>query len=571
MMAAMAMFETMFAPTRLVHLSSIDIVIIAFYFVLVLAIGFYLKSRANTAEDFFMAGREMTAWIAGLSFLSANLGSLELMGWAAAAYQYGILATHWYWIGAIPAMLFLGLVMMPFYYISKTHSVPGYLKLRFGESSRTLSSVSFAFMTVLMSGINMYSMALVMKVVLGWDIHFSIWVSSITVAVYVALGGLRSAIFNEVLQFILIWAGALLIPILGLIEAGGWSNLKLQIAHNASSEYTHLWSTLGTSTGNPMGIHWTGIVFGLGFVISFGYWTTDFLVVQRVLTAKDLRAAKMAPIIGAAFKMMVPFIVILPGLLALAVLPFKLVGETQAVATGGHSYNEVLPLMLARYCGPGLLGLGITALIAGFMSGMAGNVSAFTTVWTYDIYRALIKKDGSDQHYVNMGRWCTIVGVLISVGTAYLVMSFASIMDYVQALFSFFIAPLFGTVVLGMLWKRATSAGGFLGLLAGTVSSIGMWAWVKVDPSAIRYVAMSPSATDMAANMYRALWSWIVCVLVTVAVSYVTTPKTDAELNGLVYGVTVMPHEEQVAFYHRPVFWAIVVSIVFVILNLLLW
>ena len=571
MMAAMAMFETMFAPTRLVHLSSIDIVIIAFYFVLVLAIGFYLKSRANTAEDFFMAGREMTAWIAGLSFLSANLGSLELMGWAAAAYQYGILATHWYWIGAIPAMLFLGLVMMPFYYISKTHSVPGYLKLRFGESSRTLSSVSFAFMTVLMSGINMYSMALVMKVVLGWDIHFSIWVSSITVAVYVALGGLRSAIFNEVLQFILIWAGALLIPILGLIEAGGWSNLKLQIAHNASSEYTHLWSTLGTSTGNPMGIHWTGIVFGLGFVISFGYWTTDFLVVQRVLTAKDLRAAKMAPIIGAAFKMMVPFIVILPGLLALAVLPFKLVGETQAVATGGHSYNEVLPLMLARYCGPGLLGLGITALIAGFMSGMAGNVSAFTTVWTYDIYRALIKKDGSDQHYVNMGRWCTIVGVLISVGTAYLVMSFASIMDYVQALFSFFIAPLFGTVVLGMLWKRATSAGGFLGLLAGTLSSIGMWAWVKVDPSAIRYVAMSPSATDMAANMYRALWSWIVCVLVTVAVSYVTTPKTDAELNGLVYGVTVMPHEEQVAFYHRPVFWAIVVSIVFVILNLLLW
>jgi solute:Na+ symporter, SSS family len=571
MTAVMAPFAAVLVPTRLVHLSAVDVAIVAFYFALVLAIGFYLKSRANTAEDFFMAGREMTAWIAGLSFLSANLGSLELMGWAAAAYQYGILATHWYWIGAIPAMLFLGLVMMPFYYISKTHSVPGYLKLRFGESSRTLSSVCFAFMTVLMSGINMYSMALVMKVVLGWDIHFSIWVSSLTVAVYVALGGLRSAIFNEVLQFILIWAGALLIPVLGLIEAGGWANLKLQIARNASSEYTHLWSTLGTSTGNPMGIHWTGIVFGLGFVISFGYWTTDFLVVQRVLTAKDLRAAKMAPIIGAAFKMMVPFIVILPGLLALAVLPMKLVGETQAVATGGHSYNEVLPLMLARYCGPGLLGLGITALIAGFMSGMAGNVSAFTTVWTYDIYRALIKKDGSDAHYVNMGRWCTIVGVLISVGTAYLVMSFASIMDYVQALFSFFIAPLFGTVVLGMLWKRATSSGGFLGLLAGTLSSIGMWAWVKVDPSAIRYVAMSSSATDMAANMYRALWSWIVCVLVTVAVSYVTTPKTDAELDGLVYGVTTMPHEEAVAFYHRPIFWAIVISVMFVILNILVW
>ena len=301
--------------SRLVHLSTIDFFIIVFYFVLVLAIGFYLKERSNTGEDFFMAGREMTAWIAGLSFLSANLGALELMGWAGAAYQYGILAAHWYWIGAIPAMLFLALVMMPFYYISKTHSVPGYLKLRFGEASRTLSSVSFALMTVLMSGINMYSMALVLKIVLGWNINFSVLVSSATVAVYVSLGGLRSAIFNEVLQFILIWAGALLIPILGLIDAGGWSNLKTRIATNASSEYTHLWSTLGSSSNNPMGIHWTGIVFGLGAIISFGYWTTDFLVVQRVLSAKDLRAAKMAPIIGAGFKMMVPFIVILPGLL----------------------------------------------------------------------------------------------------------------------------------------------------------------------------------------------------------------------------------------------------------------
>jgi SSS family solute:Na+ symporter len=557
--------------STLVHLSAVDIAVIVFYFCLVLTIGLYLRRRANTGEDFFMAGREMTAWIAGLSFLSANLGSLELMGWAAAAYQYGILAAHWYWIGAIPAMLFLGIVMMPFYYISKTHSVPGYLKLRFGESSRALSAVSFALMTVLMSGINMYSMALVMKVVLGWDINFSIWVSSATVAVYVALGGLRSAIFNEVLQFILIWAGALLIPILGLHEAGGWNNLQQQIARNASAEYTHLWSTLGHFKDNPMGIHWTGIVFGLGAIISFGYWTTDFLVVQRVLAAKDLRAAKMAPIIGAAFKMMVPFIVILPGLLGIALLPMKLTGETAAIASGGHSYNEVLPLMLARYCGPGLLGLGITALIAGFMSGMAGNVSAFTTVWTYDIYRALIKKNESDTHYVSMGRWCTVLGVLISVGTAYLVMSFASIMDYVQALFSFFIAPLFGTVVLGMLWKRATSAGGFWGLLSGTLSSIGMYAWVKVDHSALRYVALSADARDMAENMYRALWSWIVCVVVTIVVSYLTKAKSDVELNGLVYGVTAIPHEAAVPVYHRPAFWAVVVGILFVVVNILFW
>ena len=556
-------------PQRLVRLSPVDIAIVVFYFAIVLIIGWYLKRMANTGEDFFMAGREMTAWIAGLSFLSANLGSLELMGWAASAYEYGILATHWYWIGAIPAMLFLALVMMPFYYISKTHSVPGYLKLRFGESSRALSAISFAFMTVLMSGINMYSMAIVLKVVLGWDIHFSIGVSSITVAVYVALGGLRSAIFNEVLQFVLIWAGALLVPILGLVETGGWSNLKARIAVNASSEYTHLWSTLGHFKNNPMGIHWTGIVFGLGFVISFGYWTTDFLVVQRVLAAKDLRSAKMAPIIGAAFKMMVPFIVILPGLLGLAVLPMKLVGENQALATGGYSYNEVLPLMFARYLGPGLLGLGITALIAGFMSGMAGNVSAFTTVWTYDIYRALIKKDGTDQHYVSMGRWTTVIGVLISVGTAYLVMRSASIMDYVQQLFSFFIAPLFGTVVLGMLWKRATGPGGFWGLLAGTVSSIGMWLWVNANPAAIQYVALSADAKPMAENMYRALWSWIVCVVVTVVVSYATRPMEESQLAGLVYGATTMPHEEPVAIYKRPMFWAVIVTIVFIVLNII--
>src|SRR5215468_8689603 len=560
-----------FAGQYLVRLSTVDMIIVVFYFVLVLAIGFYLKGRAKTSEDFFMAGRDMTAWVAGLSFLSANLGALELMGWAGSAYQYGILATHWYWVGAIPAMLFLALVMMPFYYISKTHSVPGYLKLRFGESSRALSSISFAFMTVLMSGINMYSMALVLKIVLGWNINVSILVSSVTVAIYVALGGLRSAIFNEVLQFILIWAGALLIPILGLIEAGGWNGLRARIATNASAEYTHLWSTLGKFSDNPMGIHWTGIVFGLGAVISMGYWTTDFLVVQRVLSAKDLRAAKMAPIIGAGFKMLVPFIVILPGLLGLALLPIKLVGEGQAIVSGGHSYNEVLPLMLARYCGPGLLGLGITALIAGFMSGMAGNVSAFATVWTYDVYRAMIKKNATDAHYVSVGRWCTFWGVLASIGTAYMVMSFASIMDYVQALFSFFIAPLFGTVLLGMLWKRASPAGGFWGLAAGTASSIGMWAWVQVDHSAVQYVALSPYAKDMAENMFRALWSGMICASVTIIVSLITTPKPEKELVGLVYGCTEIPSEGHLPVYQRPAFWACVVGAAFVILNIIFW
>jgi SSS family solute:Na+ symporter len=559
----------------IVSLDWVDSIIIAIYFIFVLGIGYYLLKFTKTGEDFFLAGRKMTSWIAGLSFVAANLGSLELMGWAASAYQYGILATHWYWIGAIPAMLFLGLIMMPFYYISKTHSVPGYLKLRFGEAASMLSAVSFAFMTIFMSGINMYAMALVMKVVLGWDINFSIWVSSITVMVYVVLGGLLSAIFNEVLQFMLIWLGALVIPIVGLVETGGWSGMVAKIHHNfPNGNYMHLWSTLGSFKDNPMGIHWTGIVFGLGLIISFGYWTTDFLVVQRVLSAKDLRSAKMAPVIGAGFKMFVPLIVILPGLLGLAVIP-NLVSQQQAIATGAHSYNEVLPLMLARYAGPGLLGLGVTALIAGFMSGMAGNVSAFATVWTYDIFRPahfyLTKKEKSDEYYVKMGRWCTIIGVIISIGTAYLVQQFASIMDYVQALFSFFIAPLFGTVIFGMLWKRTTAAGGFWGLLAGILSSVGMWLWVEIDPAALKYIALSSYAKTMAEDMYRALWSWLICVSVTIVVSYMTKPKPESELVGLVRGCTEIPSEGHLKIFKKPVFWASIIFVIFIALNIIFW
>ncbi len=570
-----SVFLLLLKSTSLVSLNWVDSLVIVLYFIFVVGIGFYLLRYTKTGEDFFLAGRRMSSWVAGLSFVAANLGSLELMGWAASAYQYGILATHWYWIGAIPAMLFLAIVMMPFYYISRTYSVPGYLKLRYGESTSMLSGVSFAFMTVLMSGINMFAMALVMKVILGWSIDFSIWVSSLTVMLYVVLGGLLSAIFNEVLQFMLIWLGALVIPVLGLIEAGGWSGMVAKIHANfPAGNYTHLWSTLGSFKDNPMGIHWTGIVFGLGFVISFGYWTTDFLVVQRLLSAKDLRSAKMAPIIGAGFKMMVPFIVILPGLLGLAVMP-GLLPQQQAIATGGNSYNEVLPLMLARYAGPGLLGLGITALIAGFMSGMAGNVTAFSTVWTYDIYRPihmkLAKKERPDEYYVKMGRWATIIGVIISIGTAYLVQQFASIMDYVQALFSFFIAPLFGTVILGMLWKRATGPGGFWGLLAGTLASVGMYVWVKLQPSALGIIALSKYAKPMADDMYRALWCWLVTVIVTIVVSYITTPKPEAELTGLVRGCTEIPSEGHLPLVKRPIFWAGVVFAVLVILNVIFW
>ena len=573
-----------FSVGPLARLSPLDIAVIAIYFAMVIWIGFYLKKQANTSEEFFMAGREMTAWIAGLSFVSANLGSLELMGWAGSAYQYGILAAHWYWVGAIPAMLFLGMVMMPFYYVCKTHSVPGYLKLRYGPGASIVSAFSFAFMTVLMSGVNMFAMAEVMKVVLGWDLNFSIIVSSLAVAAYVALGGLRSAIFNEVLQFVLIWGGALLVPIMGLVEAGGWTGFKAKLARDmaagavANGDYTHMWRSMGHFADNPMGIHWTGIVFGLGFAISFGYWTTDFLVVQRVLAANNLRSARMAPVIGSFFKMAVPFIVILPGLLGLVVLQnpdgslMHLVGQNMATpGSGMHSYNEVLPLMMVRYLAPGLLGLGITALIAGFMSGMAGNVSAFSAVWTYDIYQPLINKNAKDEHYVTVGRWATILGVIISIGTAYMVMNAAGIMDYVQALFSFFISPLLGVVLIGMFWKRATKAGGFWGLLIGTLTSIGLWAWVHFYPAALRYVALSTDAKAMAEDMYRALWSVITSMLVTVLVSLFTRPKPLAELDGVVYGATKLPKEDPVPIYKNEWLWTGIAIILFLGLNVYFW
>ncbi len=607
-----------FNAEPLAHLRKLDIMVIALYFGMVLWIGFYLKGRSNTGEEFFMAGREMTAWIAGLSFVSANLGSLELMGWAGSAYQYGILATHWYWIGAIPAMLFLGLVMMPFYYVSKTHSVPGYLNLRYGEHARVLAAFSFALEMILMSGVNMFAMAVVMKVVLGWSITFSILVSAFAVTLYVALGGLRSAIFNEVLQFVLIWGGALLVPILGLVQAGGWTGLKTKILANIGSDsYFHLWRDTGSFAANPMGVHWTGIVFGLGFAISFGYWTTDFLVVQRVLAARNLRAARMAPIIGSFFKMAVPFIVILPGLLGLVLLQNpdgsrrQLVGEdvvaacSAASATGKiedpaacsaamssksnlsaaaqrqvlsaapgselHSYNQALPLMMVRYLGPGLLGLGITALIAGFMSGMAGNVSAFSTVWTYDIYKPLINKKGSDSHYVKVGRVSIVAGVIVSIFAGYIVQHAHGIMDYVQALFSIFIAPLLGVILFGMFWKRATRLAGFLGLLFGIVFSASLFEWVHLSPAALATVALSPDAKPMAENVFRALWAFVFTAIVVVVVSLLTKPRPVAELDGLVYGATTLPKEEPVPFYKREWMWASVVVIIFAALNILFW
>jgi len=489
------------AVSHLLTLSPIDMLIIAIYFVVVLAIGFYLKKYTSTGDAFFMAGRKMTAWIAGLSFISANLSSLETMGWSAMAYQYGMLGAHAYLIGAIPAILFLAIVMMPFYYICRTHSVPGYLKLRYGEGPRALAGISFTFLTVMVSGASMFAMAKILNLLLGWNMNVSIWVSSITVGIYVFLGGLLSAVFNEVLQFFLIWLGTLLVPILGIISAGGWHKMLETAQKNAAiihptvqnADFTSLWRNLGSFDTNPMGIDWFGMVFGLGLAVSFGYWCTDFLQVQRVIIAKDLRSAQNGTVIGAMLKMLVPIIVTIPGLLGLAVLlnpngtPMILVPESDPRANiTCRTFNDVLPLLMGQYLGPGLLGLGVTAMIAGFMSGMAGNVSAFATVWTYDVYKPLLNRKGNDRHYLSMGRWCSILGVLISIATAYALFYFSNILEFLQVLVFFFIVPLFGTVILGMLWKRATPAGGFWGFLAAIIVSMSMWVFVHTFPEGSR-------------------------------------------------------------------------------------
>ncbi len=584
-----------------ITLTWVDMTIIVLYFVLVLGIGFYLKKFAETGEDFFLAGRGMTAWVAGLAFISTNLGSQETIGYSSTTYQHGMLMNHAYWIGAIPAIVFLSLVMMPFYHICRTHSVPGYLKLRYSEASRSLAGISFLFLTLFMSGINMFGLAIVMKVILGWDLNFSIWVSSITVALYVAAGGLLSAIFNEVLQFFLIWFGFLMVPVVGLYETGGWDGMVQRIQENIATihpdipakaaDYISMWGSMGDVTTNPGGMHWAAIVFGWGLAISFGYWTTDFLVVQRVLSAKDLSSAQNGTIIGGFFKMFVPLIVIVPGLLALAVLEEPLLPETHELVKAGeaYSYNDVLPLLLKRYCGPGLLGLGVTSLIAGFMAGMAGNVSAFATVWTYDVYRPLINRNASDKHYVTMGRVCAILGIFISIGAAYVCREFKTIMAFAQLLFVMLIVPLFVPVILGMLWKRATSKAAFWGLLAGIITCLGMFLYMhwtpadsflglpgeidiqSVNKEHVEQITFSPDSQDIPQNVWMAVWTFLVTVIVCVGVSLFTKPKPVSELKNLCFGETEIPSQADLPLLKRPMLWGGVLLGVCVVLNIIFW
>lgn len=535
-----------------IQIAWIDYLIIAVYFAITIWVGLRLKSHMKTGEDFFLAGRSLPSWVTGLAFIAANLGALEVMGMVANSAKYGIHTVHFYWIGAIPAMLFVGVFMMPFYYGSRARSVPEYLKLRYNEATRGLNAISFAVMTICMNGINMYAMALIFNLLLGWSMDVSILLSAAIVLFYVTLGGLSSSIYNEVIQFFLIWIGLLPVAIMGLQEVGGWQGLLARLP----ADMMHAWAPTGSSA-NPMGADWMGIVLGLGFVLSFGYWTTDFLVVQRALSAENMSASRRTPVIASFPKMIMPFIVVFPGLVAVTLIP----GLGQP---GGMKYDLALPMLLARYLPNGVLGLGLTALMASFMSGMAGNVTAFNTVWTYDIYEAYIKKGASDRHYLNMGRIATVAGTLISIGTAYIVMSFNNLMDYMQLIFSFFNAPLFATFLLGMFWKRATAWGGFFGLLAGIATSVFHY-FVLVKGGLVVY------ASDMAANFWQAWWAWLVCFGVTIIVSLLTKPKPLADLKGLVWGATPRTVDSEPCWYRRPGTLAVISLVLALALSILFW
>ena len=621
------------------QLQWIDYLVMIIYFGFVLGIGFFLKRFMRTSSEFLSAARSMPAWVAGLAFLSANLGAQEVIGMAASGAKYGIATSHFYWLGAIPAMVFVGIFMMPFYYGSRARSVPDYLSLRFDEKTRGLNAITFACMTIMSSGISMYAMALLIETLHifdtpfrllhlpeSWVFHVSIVLSAVIVLGYIFLGGLTSAIYNEVLQFFLIVAGFAPLVFLGLRDVGGWSGLKT----NLPPAFVHAWAGMGSPHNNPLGVEWFSLVMGFGFVLSFGYWCTDFLVVQRAMAADSMSAARRTPLIAAVPKMLFPFLVILPGLIALAItrpisnpsatigdlasrsaqygggfmgrVPLTAGGAGSAPTTEKYAstsvplipvqtsptgevvidkngnmqldYNMIIPQMLLRYFPNGMLGIGLTALLASFMSGMAGNVTAFNTVWTYDIYQSYIRKGQSDQHYLRMGQFTTVFGVLLSIGTAYFAASFNNIMDILQLVFAFVNAPLFATFLLGMFWKRATGHGAFFGLLSGIMAAaIHQGLTLPADSSPgikggwITVVTVYPS--EMAQNFWTAIWAWTTCFVVTIIISLATKPRLERELRGLVYALTEKQHERSGPWYTRPVPLGIIVLALTLVLNLI--
>ena len=563
-----------------ISLSAVDYAVIVIYFGFVIGVGWALKRSMKGSADFLMSGRSLPAWITGLAFISANLGAQEVIGMAASGAKYGIMTSQFYWIGAIPAMVFLGLFMLPFYCGSRARSVPEYLKLRFDEKTRAFNAASFAVMTVFSSGISMHALASLLRLLLGWQYGACIAISAGIVLVYILLGGLSSAIYNEVLQFCLIVAGFAPLVYLGLKDVGGWSALQEKLIPVATQQgyapgtWTQSWSHLATADANPMGVEWFGLAMGLGFVLSFGYWCTDFLVVQRALAANSLSAARRTPLIAAIPKMLFPALVILPGMIVIALPAVGGHAVLPLAADGTPDYNMSIPALLARYFPAGLLGIGLTALIASFMSGMAGNVTAFNTVWTYDLYQSYLAPGRSDRHYFWMGHVATVGGVLLGIVTAYLAAAFNNIMDLLQLVFGFVNAPLFATFLLGMFWKRATGHGAFFGLLGGTLSAAvfhglslprGAAAGLKGGWITPDFIFRS----EMGQNFYVAIVAWSACFVLTVLISLATRRnKTDAELQGLVYSLTPQPPDTAEPWYRRPLVLGLIVLTVTLLLNI---
>ena len=579
----------MHAPQPSLSLAAVDYAVLAVYLAFVLGIGLVLKRHMRTSSDFFLSGRRIPAWITGLSFISANLGAQEVIGMGASGAKYGLSTAHFYWLGAIPAMAFVGLFMMPFYYGSRARSVPEYLKLRFDEKTRAWNAVSFAVMTVFSSGVSMYAMGKLLHLLLGWDEGAAILLTAAIVLAYTFLGGLTSAIYNEVLQFFLIVLGFLPLVGLGLWSVGGWSGLSRRLAESAAQRslppesLTHVWRGMGSAAHNAMGVEALGLFMGLGFVLSFGYWCTDFLVVQRAMAADSMTSARRTPLIAALPKMLFPFLVILPGMIAVATssVPPKL-DASGAPIPGLLDYDLATPMLLARYFPSGLLGLGLCALLASFMSGMAGNTTAFNTVWTYDLYQSYLRKDASDAHYLWMGRLSTVFGTAASLGAAYLARQWNNIMDLLQLVFAFVNAPLFGTFLLGMFWRRATGHGAFFGLVGGTLAAAahhgltlpadaapglkGGFLLAQTAGAAPRALHVYPS--EMAQNFWTAICAFVICVTLTTAVSLVTRPRPDEQLQGLVYALTPRTTDPDLPWHRRPRTLAIAVLALTVILNL---
>jgi len=501
----------------------LDYLILALYFVTVLGVGFAARRSIKTSVDFFLSGRALPAWVTGLAFVSANLGALEIIGMAANGAQYGMMTAHYYWIGAVPAMVFLGIVMMPFYYGSKVRSVPEYLRLRFNRPTHLLNAISFAVAQVLIAGVNLYALALVMQALLGWPLWTSIGLGAAIVLGYILLGGLSSAIYNEVLQFFVILAGLIPITVIGLVKVGGMDGLFDAVRSSPLGEAgLHTWADTG-STDNPLGAHWLGIVFGLGFVLSFGYWTTNFAEVQRALSARNMSAARRTPIIAAYPKLVIPAVTIIPGLIALVTV------EGLGAESGDFQYNNAIPLLMRDLLPNGVLGIAVTGLLASFMAGMAANVSGFNTVFTYDIWQSYVRRDRPDGYYIRVGRVATVGGVLIGIGTAFIAAGFSNIMNYIQALFSLFNAPLFATFIIGMFWKRMTALAGFWSLLAGTLVALATYLLYLAD--------VIPFNTDLEESFWGAGLAFVTVAVVALIVTPLTRPKPDSELRGLVRGV----------------------------------